>query len=87
VDRYLPARIAVAKVTLRSVLAPVNIRMAILALLAYAGEHKIGVAVFTLCLRVHSTQREASLGMIELRHLADRRPPFCGVTILTGNLQ
>jgi hypothetical protein len=88
VDRYLPSRIAVAKIALRAIFAAMNVRVAVLALLSYAGENKIRVAVLALRLGVHAPQRETRcLGVIKLRYRADRRPAFCGVTILAGNLQ
>ena len=44
-NRNLPARVSMADVTLRTIFPPMNVGVAILALLADIGEHKIGVTV------------------------------------------
>jgi len=52
VGGYLPASVSMTHVALRSVLAAVNIGMAVLALLAYIREHWIRMALLTVHLRM-----------------------------------
>jgi hypothetical protein len=87
VDRNLPAGIAMADVALRAVFAPVNVGMAILALLAYIREYKISVTVCAPHFDVHAAQGEARLFVFKLRDGANRFPALGRVAILAGNLQ
>ena len=87
VNRDLPPCIAVAKITLCPVFAPVNIGVTILALLAGVGEDQVVVAVAAAYLGVQAAQCESRLAMIELRNGPDRRPPFGGMAILARNIQ
>ena len=86
VHRDLPTSISMAEVTLRSIFAAVNIRVAVLALFADVGEDEIGVAIPARHLGVHSAQCKPRLAMFEFRDRANRGPPLWGVTILAGNV-
>lgn len=85
VDGNLPTGVTMAHVALRAVFAAMNIGVAVLALLADAGEHKTGMAVSAAYLHVHAAQSEVRLLMLELRDRSDRLPALCGVAIFAGN--
>jgi hypothetical protein len=86
-DGNLPAIHPVAKFTLRPVFPPVKIGMAILAIAAHIGEHRIDVAFLARHLGVHAAQGIASLAVIKFGLAADRPPCRSGVALLAGNLQ
>jgi hypothetical protein len=75
------------QVALRSVLAAVNIGMAVLALLAYIHEHWIGMAFLTLHLGMQAAQREAGLSVLKLRDGPKGSPALRGVAVFTPYVQ
>ena len=87
VDRDLPPCIAMAQVALRAVLAPMNIRVAVLALVASLREHQVGVTIRAADLRMQPAQRESRLTMIELGHRPDRLPALRSVAVLARDAQ
>ena len=86
-DGNLPAIDPMAKFTLRPVLPPVKIGMAILAIAAHVGEHRIDVAFLAGHLGVHAAQGIAGLAVIKFGLAADRPPCGSRVALLAGNLQ
>jgi hypothetical protein len=87
VNGDLPSRVAMAHIALRPVLAPVDIGVAILALLAYVGEYQVGMTVRAASFAVHAAQREPCLLVIKLRNRPDRLPALGAVAVLTGDTQ
>jgi hypothetical protein len=87
VNRDLPPGIAMAQIALRSVFAPVDIGVAVLALPPHVREHQVGVTVLATDLYVQTAQRESRLAVIKLRNRADRRPPLRGVAVLARDAQ
>jgi len=83
IQRNLPSLYRVALLTGCPELAAVNVSVAIRALLADVGEHKIRVARRTGQLLMHSAQGILRVIVIELRNRADRLPTRTGVTCLT----
>jgi hypothetical protein len=66
VDRHLPSGVTMAKIALGGILATMDIRVTVLALMAGFSEHQVTVAVLATNTLVHPTQRETSFAMIEL---------------------
>ena len=87
VNGDLPSRVAMAHIALRAVLAPVDIGVAILALLAYVGEYQVGMTVRAGDFAMHAAQREPCLLVIKLRNRPDRLPTLGAVAVLTGDPQ
>ena len=87
VNGDLPSRVAMAHIALRAVLAPVDIGVAILALLAYVGEYQVGMTVRACSFAMHAAQRKACLLVIKFWNRPDRLPTFGVVTVLTADLQ
>jgi len=85
--RYLPSANCVALFAVCSELPPVNVRMAILAALSNAREHRSHMALCALHRRVHSAQRIVRAVVIEFRNCANRSPGVCRMAVLTGNVQ
>ncbi len=83
-DVYLPAFNGVAALAIGSELAAMDICVALGALGADLFEHQAGVALRARNLSMHTTQRIASLVVIELRVRSDRFPGHGCVTVLTG---
>ncbi len=70
VNGNLPPRIAMAQIALRAVLTPMDIRVAVLALVASPGEYQICVTFRAAYLGMQPAQRKSRLAMIELEHSA-----------------
>jgi hypothetical protein len=66
VDRNLPSGVAMAEIALGAVLSAMDIRVAVLTLIADSREHEVTVAILATNALVHPTQSEASLPMFEL---------------------
>ena len=87
VDRNLPASIAVASVTLRGVPPPVDIGVAVLALVVRLGEDQVGMAIRAADFRMHPAQRKTCLAVIKLGNRSNRCPSLGRVAILARNIQ
>jgi len=85
--RDLPSLDGVALFTGRAKLAFVDIGVAVGALLAHVGEHRLGVALGATDSLVHAAQRKSGLVMVELGDTADWLPSVQGVAVLAGNIQ
>jgi hypothetical protein len=85
--RHCPAIDVMAQVALGTVAAPVNIGVAVLALLAGVGEDRIDVALLARNFCVQSAQRERRLAVIKFRLRTQRQPSVAGMAVLTRNLQ
>ena len=66
-ERYVPSLNGVAVLAVRAKLATMDVGMAIGAVLAHVFEDQLGMALGAGDFLMHSTQRIASLIMIELR--------------------
>jgi hypothetical protein len=86
-DRHLPAAVTVAQVTLRSIFPPVNVGVAVLALLTDVGKGQVDVAILAGHFGVQPTQGKPGFAMIKFRRTADGRPARRGVAVLAGDLQ
>ena len=84
VNRNLPAVHPVAKVALDSVLAAMQVGVAVLAIAADVGEHPVDVAFLTAHVGVQAAQRKAGFGVVELRFAANWPPRRCGMALLAG---
>lgn len=73
-DRHLPAVCVVAQLALRAVLAPMQIRMAVLAFVRSIGEFKIRVAVAACHHRMASPQGKPGFCMVEFDLVRDYLP-------------
>ena len=78
-DRYLPTVCVVAQLALRSVLAPMQIGMTVLALVWSIGEFQIRVAVEACHNSVTSPQGKPGLCMVEFDLVLDYLPVCRGV--------
>jgi len=87
VDGYLPPGVAVARVALRGVPAPMDIRVAVLALVVRLGEDQVGMTIRAADFRVQSAQRKACLAVIKLGNRSNRRPSLRRVAILARDIQ
>ena len=87
VNGNLPAVCVVAKCALSAVFAPMQIRMAILALHWRAAENESLMAIPALHFCVSSAQREFGAGMVELEPGAQRLPAPGGMTLLALNFE
>jgi hypothetical protein len=85
VDGHLPSGVAMTKIALRGVFAPMDVGVAVLALMANLRENEVGVAVLTTHALVHPPQRETSLSVIELKNVAKWLPTKGCVAILAGD--
>ena len=86
-NRDLPAICVVAQFALGAVLAPMQIRMAILAFVWGIGEFQICVAVAAGHHGVASSQGKARLGMVELDLVRDYLPSLRGVAGNAGQIK
>lgn len=86
VHRNRPPSDLMTQVALRTVLPPMNVRMAILALLACVREYRIHMTFLARNFRVHATQRKRCLAMIKLQVIAQWQPSLAGVAVLTSHL-
>ncbi len=87
VDRDLPSDVAMAEIALGGILSAVDIRVAVLTLIADFREHEVTVAILATNALVHSTQRETGLAMFELQNVTKRLPTLRSMAILAGYLQ
>jgi len=67
--------------------AAMNIGVAVGAILAGVGEHRLNVALRARHILVQAAQRITRLVVIEFGDGADRLPSLCRVTVLAGNVQ
>ena len=86
-DRYIPSFDRVAPRAVRTHLAPVDVLVAILAVLAYVGEYRFDVALSAFHLFMHAAQRIAGFSVIKFRNRTDGTPTRRGMTVLTRNRQ
>jgi hypothetical protein len=87
VNRNLPTRIAVAQVTLGSILAPVNIGMTVLALSTDVRKNRIDVALLALHFRMETAKRKTCPAVVELWNSSYGHPALCGVAIFTPDIK
>lgn len=85
--RYVPAQWSVAFGAIRAILAAVNVRMAVRAVLADVGKDRLEVALGAVHFFVHPAERIPGTVVVELRNAADRRPTRAGVAVLAGNVE
>jgi hypothetical protein len=83
----LPSAYSVALLAICAQLATMDVSMAILAALAYVGEHHFYMALRAGDCRMHATKRVAGLIVIEFRNGTNRFPGACCVTVLTRHGQ
>jgi len=84
-DGNIPAPHGVALRAIRAHLPLVNVRVALFAILAHIGEHRLEMALRALNFLVHLAQRIAGFVVIEFRNRTDRAPARSGVAILARN--
>jgi hypothetical protein len=84
-NRYLPAADPVAHIALRSVLAPVDVGMAVLAIAADVGEYRVDMAILAGHPHMQAAQWITGLPVIKLRLGADRHPSRGCVALLARN--
>ncbi len=87
VDRDLPSGVAMTEIALGGVLSAMDIRVAVLALIADFREHEVAVAILATNALVHPPEGETGLAMFELQNVTKRLPPLRGMAILAGYLQ
>ena len=87
VHRHCPAVRVVTQVALGTVTAPMDVSVAILALLASIRENRIDVALLTRNLCVQTPQRKCRLAMIKFGLRTQRQPSFAGMAVFTRYLQ
>ena len=87
VNGDLPPGIPMACIALRRIFAAMNIRVAILALVACFREYKISVTIYAPDFRVQPAQRKSCLAMFKLRHRANRLPALRCVTVFARDGQ
>ena len=85
----VPSLNRMALFTILPQLMPVNVfvRMAVHAILADVGEHRLYVALYTLNFLVHAPQRISGLVVIELGYRANGTPGCSSVAVLARNVQ
>ncbi len=86
-DRDLPSANRMALFAIRSKLALVNVRVAILTTLSDVSENRLCVALDARDSGVHSAQRVLGLVVIELRDGANRLPRAGRVAVLARDIQ
>jgi hypothetical protein len=86
-DRNLPSAHGVTLLAIGSQLTPVNIGVAVLAVLTNVGEHHLHVTSGAGHGSVHSTEGITSPTVIEFRDGADWLPAIRRVAVLAGNRQ
>jgi len=87
VDRNLPAIGVVAQFALRTVLAPMQIRVAVLAFVRRVCEFEIGMAVATAHSRVAAAKGKPRPRMVKLDLLLDHLPIRGGVAGVARHIQ
>ena len=68
-------------------LSPVNVGVAVCAIRAHVGEHRLGMALRASHSLVQAAQRVLGLIMVELGDRANRLPAHRGVAVLAGDVQ
>ena len=86
-DGDLPSTYCVALFAVRSQLTPVNVGVAILAVVADAGEYRPYMTLGAGHGFVHAAQGIFRLVVIEFWQGADRTPRLGGMTVLARNIQ
>jgi len=84
-DGDIPALNSVALRAVRAHFSLVDVGVAILAILADVGEHRLDMALHALDFFVQSAKRIPGLVVIELRHGTDGAPARSVVTVFTRN--
>jgi hypothetical protein len=84
-DGNIPALNSVALRAIRAHFPLVNVRVAVLAILAYVGKDWLGVALQARHFFVHAAKRIFGVVMIELRHGLDGAPTRSKVAVLARN--
>jgi hypothetical protein len=87
VHRHCPAVDVVAQIALGTILASMNVGVAVLALLTSIGEYGVDVTLFARNLGVQASQRKPGFAVIKLRTRTQRQPSFAGMAVLTRDLQ
>jgi len=87
VNRNLPPIRVVAQFAFGPILAPMEVSVAILALIRSVGEVQIGVTIPTSHNRMAAAKLKACLFVFELGLGPDRLPTFDGVTVLARNVE
>jgi hypothetical protein len=87
VDRNRPAVGVMAQLALRAVLAPVQVGVAILALVGSVGEIEIVVAIAASYRRVPPAEWKAGLSMIELDLVPDYLPVLDGMACIARQFE
>ena len=85
-NRDLPSAHRVALRAIRTKFSPVNISMAVGAVLADICKYRLHVALGTQDLFMHSTERIVCFVVIEFRLGANRPPGIRHVTVFAGNI-
>jgi len=85
--RHCPAVDVVAQVALGTILASMNVGVAVLALRTSIGEYGVDVTLLARNLSVQASQRKRRFAMIKLRMPTQRQPSFAGMAVRTRNLQ
>lgn len=83
----LPAKNRVTLSAVCTVLAPVNVRMAIRTIFAYVDENRLAMTVDTFHVFVQSPQGISGFAVIEFGDGADRPPSGGGVAVFAWNCQ
>ena len=83
----LPAQDRVTLGAVRSVFAPMNVRMAIRTIFAYVGENRLAMTLDTFHVFVQAPQGISGFAMIEFGDGADRLPSGGGVAVFAGDSQ
>ncbi len=86
-NRNLPSANRVTLLAIRSQLAPVDIRVTVLAALANIGEHRLYVALRARDRCVHAAQRVLRLVVVELRDSPYGLPGICSVAVQAGHTE
>ena len=82
----IPALDGMARLTICSELSPVNIRVAVRALLSHICKNEFHMALRALHFFVHSAQRIARLVVVKFRNTADGLPTEGSVAVFTGDV-
>jgi hypothetical protein len=85
--RYIPAQWSVAFGAIGAILAAMNVRVAIRAVLADVSKDWLEVALSAVHLFVHPAEGIPCAVMIELGNTADRRPTRARVAVLAGDIK
>jgi len=86
-NRDIPSLHRMALRAVRTHLAPVDVIVAILAVLAHVGEHRFDVTLRAFHFFMHAAQGIAGFRMIKFRNRADGTPTRRGMTVLARNRQ